>query len=73
MFTAMRVMAIFPVFTLGVWLSYYVLIAMQTGTVNVHNQKVERRTRPGYDWTAVLVQAGFAVSCFIAVAQSLLQ
>lgn len=57
--------------SLGLWFSYHVWVAVQTGTANVHNDQIRRWTRPWYYWTAVFIQAGFAVACFVAVAQGL--
>ncbi len=73
MFEALRVLAMAAVTSLGLWLSYHVLVAVRTGTAKVDGDRVRRRTRPWYYWTAVCVQAGFAVACFAAIAQGLLR
>ena len=66
-------LAMVAVTLLGLWLAYHVWLAVRTGTANVHNDLVRRRTRPWYYWTAVVIQAGFALVCFIGVAQALLR
>jgi hypothetical protein len=73
MFVALRMLAMLAVAILGLWLSYRVWLAMCTGTANVHNDLVRRQTRPWYYWAAVVVQAGFAVACFIGVSQGFLR
>ena len=69
----LQVVAMAAMTSLGLWLSYRVWTAVQTGAANVHNDCVRRRMRPWYYWTAVVVQAGFAVACFLAVAQRFLR
>jgi hypothetical protein len=71
MFVALRVLTIVAVASLGLWLFYHVWLAVRSGVANVHNNQIRRRTRPWYYWTAVFIQAGLAVVCFVVVAQAL--
>jgi ABC-type Fe3+ transport system permease subunit len=63
----MRVLALGMVAMLGLWLSNQVQGALRTGTANVRNRRVRRRAQPGLYWTALIVQTGFALLCFIVV------
>ena len=65
MFVTLRMLASLAVASLGLWLLYHVWLALRTGTANVHNDRVRRQTRPVYFWVAVVVQASFAVACFM--------
>ena len=56
---------------LALWFSYHVVRAIQTGTANVHLDRVRRSKRPVYYWTAVLVQAAFATVLLFSVATAL--
>ena len=67
-FTAFRMVALALVALLGVSLIRQVGLAIRTGSAKVRGGRIQRRTRPGFFWTAVVVQAGFAVVCFIAAA-----
>ena len=66
-----RIFALGMVAMLGLWLSNQVQGALRTGTANVRNRRVRRRAQPGLYWTALVVQAGFALLCFIGVAVGL--
>jgi len=68
---ALRLLALSLVGLLGVWLSRHVWRAVRTGTAKVHNRALDRSTRPLSYWLAVMVQAGFAVACFLRVAHGL--
>ncbi len=67
----LRAFAMLVATSLGLWFSYHVCPALRTGAANVHNEVVRRTTRPWYYWTAVVVQAGFAVVCFVSLARVL--
>jgi hypothetical protein len=69
---ALCMFALTLVSLLGVWLSRHVWLAVRTGTANVHNQAINRSTRPLYYWLAVIVQAGFAAACLLGVANRLM-
>jgi hypothetical protein len=56
---------------LGLWLAYHVARAIWTGTANVHNDRVSRNDRPVYYWTAVFVQAAFAIALLVTLARVL--
>lgn len=71
MFVALRALTMVAVAGLGLWLSDHVWVAVRSGIANVHNDQISRRTCPWYYWSAVVVQAGFAVVCFVVVAQAL--
>jgi hypothetical protein len=72
MVNALRLCGLSFVGLLGVWLSRHVWFAVRTGSANVHNQTIDRSTRPLYYWVAVVVQAGFAAACFLSVARGLM-
>lgn len=71
MLVALRVFSMGVVAMLGLWLSHHVQVALRTGTANVRNRRVRRRAQPWLYWSAVVVQAGFALVCFIGVAVGL--
>jgi hypothetical protein len=72
-FAAFRMVAMAVVALLGVSLIRQVGLAIRTGTAKVRGGRIQRRTRPGFFWTAVVVQAGFAVVCLIAAAWGVLR
>ena len=74
MVISLRTLIVTPlVGALGIWLSYHVVRALQTGTANVHNDIVRRSKRPVYYWTAVILQAAFATVLLLSVARVLLR
>ena len=69
MLVALRMLAMGVVILLGVRLTYHVWVAIRTGIANMRRGRVRRRPQPWYYWTVVVVQAGFAIGCFIAAAR----
>jgi hypothetical protein len=70
----LRLLALSVVALVGAWLTRHVWLAIRSGTADMRGgRRVRRRTQPWYYWTLVVVQAGFAVMCFIAAARGVLR